>query len=157
MPSPGETLVCVFKDTFSSVSFLFLGIWSSLPLGEQLYWSQELQIFLPFPPFPDSPHYGCVWFWPPLCPLSHRGTLRGPHCCHVSLEAFGLWDGVGRASCVLESIHLKGKWSQQNWEKQDNIALFSLTTWNQNGSDVCGWLVFHPCSWPHRISCGAGG
>lgn len=36
-------------------------------------------------------------------------------------------------------------------------ALFSLTIWLQNGSDVCGWLILHPCSWPHGISRGAGG
>lgn len=40
---------------------------------------------------------------------------------------------------------------------RDHVALFALTVWLQNGSDVCGWLILHPCSWPHRISCGAGG
>lgn len=73
--------------------FLPLGIWPSLPLGEQLYWSPELPLFLPLPPFPDSTHYGCVWLWPPLRPLPHGGTLRGPHGCHVSFKAYGFRAG----------------------------------------------------------------
>lgn len=90
---------------------LLLGIWSSLPLGEQLYWSPELPLFLPLPPFPDSPHYGCVWLWPPLCPLPHGGTLRGPHGCHVSFKACGLqeWEGEECRKLSPVAVRVKGK------------------------------------------------
>ena len=43
------------------------------------------------------------------------------------------------------------------WGRRDHVALLSLIVWLQNGSDVCGWLILHPSSWPHGISRGAGG
>lgn len=49
---------------------------------------------------------------------------------------------------------MAGAWAG---EGEIKIALFSLTLWLQNGSDVCGWLVLYPGSWPHGISRGAGG
>lgn len=151
--------IAVVRGCLSVCLFLPVGIWSSLPLGEQLYWSPELPLFLPLPPFPDSAHYGRVWLWPPLCPLPHGGTLRGPHGCHVSFKACGLhdWEGEewGKLNAMRRGSRENGySLRQGGWH---HGALFSLTVWLQNGSDVCGWLILHPCSWPHGISRGAGG
>ncbi len=50
---------------------LCLGVWPSLPMGEQLHWEAELSLLLSVPVLAYYSHYECVWLQSAVHPPSH--------------------------------------------------------------------------------------